>query len=219
MKSLLGRKVGMTQIFNENGNVQTVTVVECGPCVVLQRKTAEKDGYSAVQLGFLDQKHSNKPSLGRAKKVNREKAAKHVKEVLIPGTLQIEAGTILTPDRVFAVGEKISVTGKTIGKGFAGPIKRWGFKLGAASHGSKNHRVHGAMPASDRGGRIPKGSKSSGQLGTEQVTISGLSIVDIISEKNVVIVSGAIPGPKNGLVVLSNRKAEYDAGKLAAQSK
>jgi large subunit ribosomal protein L3 len=217
MKSVLGRKIGMTQIFDEKGDVHTVTVVDCAQCIVLQRKTKAKDGYSAIQLGLGEVKKATKAKLGHAKKAGLEKAKKFVREIRIPENLDINAGTVITPDKIFTIGEKISVTGTTIGKGFTGPIKRWNFTLGPSSHGSKNHRVHGAMPVTDRGGRVPKGSKSSGHYGVDQVTITGLSIVDIISDKQVILVSGAIPGPKNGLVVVSNRKAEYDAGKLAIQ--
>jgi large subunit ribosomal protein L3 len=215
MKSVLGKKIGMTQVFSENGTVTAVTVVECVPSVVLQRKTVEKDGYSAIQLGFVDKKRSNKAELGLAKKAGSEKGKKFVQEIKVPASLEAAVGAQLFVDKVFKIGDKISVTGDTIGKGFSGPHKRWNFSLGPDSHGSKNHRVHGAMPATDRGGRIPRGTKSSGQYGNEQVTIAGLKIIDIISDKHVVLVSGAIPGPKNGLVVISNRKAEYDAGTFA----
>jgi large subunit ribosomal protein L3 len=213
MKSILGKKIGMTQVFKENGTAETVTVVECGPCVVLQRKTKEKDGYSAIQLGFMDKKRSTKPELGLSKKLKLEKAKRYIKEVIVPGDLQIDAGNEITTN-VFSVGEAVSVTGTSIGKGFQGAIKRHRFTIGPKSHGSKNHRITGTQGAMDRGGRIPLGQKKPGHMGMDQVTISGLKIVDIITEQNVILVSGAIPGPKNGLVVVSNRKAEYDAGKI-----
>jgi large subunit ribosomal protein L3 len=218
MKSILGKKIGMTQIFSENGNAQAVTVVECGPCQVLQRKTTAQDGYSAIQLGFLDKKKSSKPEVGHAKKSGLEKAKKHLKEVIVSEDLQVEAGDIIST-AVFNVGEDISVTGTSIGKGFQGAIKRHRFTIGPKSHGSKNHRITGTQGAMDRGGRIPLGQKKPGHMGMDQVTISGLKIINIITEQNVILVSGAIPGPKNGLVVITNRQAEYDAGKFTKETK
>ncbi|MDR2428598.1 MAG: 50S ribosomal protein L3 [Candidatus Margulisbacteria bacterium] len=217
MKSLLGRKIGMTQIFTDDGRAQAVTAVECGPCVVLQaKKKTEKDGYAALKLGFLDLKKSGKADLGAAKKIGLEKAKKYIREVRVPETLDIPAGSVLNCD-IFAAGEKISVTGSSIGKGFQGAIKRHGFTIGPRSHGSKNNRITGSQRFMDRGGRIPCGAKMPGQMGNARVTIRGLKVVEVLSDKNVILVSGAIPGPKNGLVVVSNRHAEYDAGKIAVK--
>ena len=217
MKSLLGRKIGMTQIFTDDGRAQAVTAVECGPCVVLQAKRkTEKDNYSALKLGFLDLKKANKAGLSPAKKIDLDKAKKYVREVRVPDTLDIPAGSVLNCD-IFAAGEKISVTGTSIGKGFQGAIKRHGFTIGPRSHGSKNNRITGSQRFMDRGGRIPCGAKMPGQMGNARVTIRGLKVVEVLSDKNVILVSGAIPGPKNGLVVVSNRHAEYDAEKIAAK--
>jgi large subunit ribosomal protein L3 len=221
MKSLLGRKIGMTQIFTDDGRAQAVTAVECGPCVVLQAKKktkdqTNKDGYSALKLGFLEQKKANKADLGAAKKIGLDKAQRYIREVRVPDTLDIPAGSVLKCD-IFAAGEKVSVTGTSVGKGFQGAIKRHGFTIGPRSHGSKNNRITGSQRFMDRGGRIPCGAKMPGQMGNARVTIRGLKVVEVLSDKNVILVSGAIPGPKNGLVVVSNRHAEYDAGKIAVK--
>jgi len=217
MKSILGRKIGMTQVFGDDGLVQAVTVIECGPCVVLQaKKKSGKDGYSALKLGFLDQKKSDKASLGIAKKAGLEKAKRYVREIRIPDTLDIPAGSVLNAS-IFEAGEAVSVTGTSIGKGFQGAIKRHGFTIGPQSHGSKNNRITGSQRFVAKQGHIPSGAKMPGHMGLDRVTIRGLKIVEVLSDKNVILVSGAIPGPKNGLVVVSNRKAEYDAGKITAQ--
>ena len=203
MKAILGKKIGMTQIFKEDGTVVPVTVVECGPCIVLQRKTEKTDGYSAIQVGFGAKKkqNTNKPEQGIAKKANTEVVSRYVREFRVANDFAAEVGTYLKAD-MFAVGDKVSVTGTSIGKGFQGAIKRHGFTLGPQSHGSKNNRITGTQGAMDRGGRIPTGQKKPGHMGLDQVTISGLKIVEVMTDKNVVLISGAIPGPKNGLVVV-----------------
>jgi large subunit ribosomal protein L3 len=215
MKAILGKKIGMTQIFKDDGSAVAVTVVECGPCTVLQRKTIENDGYSAIQLGFGAKKARNaiKSEQGRAKKANTDVVARYVQEFRVPKDFAVEVGNVLTAN-IFEAGESVAVTGTTIGKGFQGAIKRHGFTIGPKSHGSKNHRITGTQGAMDRGGRIPTGQKKPGHMGMDQVTMRGLKIVEVLTDKNVVLISGAIPGPKNGLVVVSNRTAEYDASKL-----
>ncbi|MDR2430775.1 MAG: 50S ribosomal protein L3 [Candidatus Margulisbacteria bacterium] len=218
MKSILGRKIGMTQVFTDDGLAKAVTVIECGPCVVLQaKKKSGKDGYSALQLGFLDKKYARRPELGAAKKAGLGKAKKYVREVRVPDTLDLPAGSILNAS-IFEAGEAVSVTGTSIGKGFQGAIKRHKFTIGPRSHGSKNNRITGSQRFMDRGGRIPYGAKMPGRMGGERVTMRGLKIVEVLSDKNVILVSGAIPGPQNGLVVVSNRQAEYDAGKITAKN-
>ncbi|MDR1997344.1 MAG: 50S ribosomal protein L3 [Candidatus Margulisbacteria bacterium] len=217
MKSILGRKIGMTQVFTDDGLAQAVTVIECGPCVVLQaKKKTGKDGYAALKLGFLSRKNAVKAALGVAKKAGQEKAPQYIREVRVPDALDLPAGSVLNA-AIFAAGEEVAVTGTSIGKGFQGAIKRHRFTIGPRSHGSKNNRITGSQRFMDRGGRIPFGAKMPGHMGTERVTIRGLKVVEVLSDKNVILVSGAIPGPKNGLVVVSNRKAEYDAGKIAVK--
>ena len=143
MKSILGRKIGMTQVFTEDGLAQAVTVIECGPCVVLQaKKKSGKDGYSAIKLAFLDKKNASKAELGVAQKAGLAKAARYVREVRVPDTLDIPAGSVLGSS-IFAAGEAVSVTGTSIGKGFQGAIKRHRFTIGPRSHGSKNNRITG----------------------------------------------------------------------------
>lgn len=203
MKTILGKKIGMTQVFKEDGTAVAVTVVECGPCVVLQRKTEDKDGYSAIQVGFGAKKarNTNKSEQGRAKKANTEVVPQYVREIRVAKDYAAEVGSVLKAD-IFAAGDDVAVTGTTIGKGFQGAIKRHGFTLGPQSHGSKNNRITGTQGAMDRGGRIPTGQKKPGHMGLDQVTIRGLKIVEVLTDKNVVLISGAIPGPKNGLVVV-----------------
>ena len=155
MKTILGKKIGMTQVFKEDGTAVAVTVVECGPCVVLQRKTDEKDGYSAIQVGFGAKKarNTNKAEQGRAKKVNTEVVPQYVREIRVAKNVTAEVGSVLKAD-MFAAGDNVAVTGITIGKGFQGAIKRHGFTIGPKSHGSKNHRITGTQGAMDRGGLI-----------------------------------------------------------------
>jgi len=180
------------------------------------KKKSGKDGYSALQLGFLTKKNAVKAELGAVKKAGQEKASKYVREVRVPDALDIPAGSVLNAS-IFEAGEAVSVTGTSIGKGFQGAIKRHKFTIGPQSHGSKNNRITGSQRFMARGGRIPYGAKMPGHMGADRVTIRGLKIVEVLSDKNVILVSGAIPGPKNGLVVVSNRKAEYDAEKITAQ--
>ena len=210
MKAILGVKIGMTQVYQEDGATQVVTAVQCGPCTVLQCKTQEQDGYSALQLGFLERAKASKPRLGHMKASGLEKASRYIKEVRLESDSALKVGDSLAAD-IFEIGEDVWVTGTSIGKGFQGAIKRWNFSKGPQSHGSKNNRISGAMGAMDRGGMVPKGKKKAGHMGREQVTIRGLKIVDVLKAENVLLVSGAIPGPKNGLVVISNPKAEYAA--------
>lgn len=203
MKTILGKKIGMTQVFKEDGTAVAVTVVECGPCVVLQRKTEEKDGYSAIQVGFGAKKarNTNKAEKGIAKKANTEVVPRYVREIRVAKDYVADVGSVLKAD-MFAAGDAVAVTGTTIGKGFQGAIKRHGFTLGPQSHGSKNNRITGTQGAMDRGGRIPTGQKKPGHMGLDQVTMRGLKIIEVLTDKNVVLISGAIPGPKNGLVVV-----------------
>ncbi len=204
----------MTQIFLPDGNVQAITVVEAGPCVVLQRKTVERDGYSAIQLGFADKKEKNttKPEAGHVKKSGLKVAKRHIKEMRVPAELQVNEGSLITTD-VFAVNEVVKVTGKTMGRGFQGAIKRHGFASGPSSHGSKTHRYPGTLGAGTGKSNVLKGKKQPGHYGNETVTIANLKIVDILPEKNVILISGAIPGPKNSLVLIKNN-SEYDAAKI-----
>jgi len=205
VKAIIGKKVGMTQIFDDNGKVVPVTVIEAGPCVVVQKKTEENDGYNSVQLGFQDVKERKltKPQLGHIKKAGVP-ARKYLKEFRLEDTSSLNVGDELKAD-VFAEGDKIDVTGISRGKGFSGVIKRHGASRTATSHGGGPvHRHAGSMGAGSDPARIFKGKMGAGQMGTEQVTVQNLDVVKVDPELNMIAVRGAIPGPKGGVVYLKN---------------
>jgi len=199
MKGILGRKLGMTQVFTAEGNVIPVTVIEAGPCVVLQKKDLENDGYEAIQLGFSDKKenNANKPEAGHAKKANTA-PKRYVREIRGVDLASVEVGQELKAD-VFAEGEFVDVTGISKGKGFQGVIKRWGQSRGPMSHGSRYHRRPGSM-GSIQANRVPKGKRLPGHMGHETVTIQKLEVVKVDAERNVILVKGSVPGPKKGFV-------------------
>lgn len=203
-KGILGRKLGMTQVFSPEGLVVPVTVIEAGPCVVLQKKNVENDGYEAIQIGFEDKKEhrANKPELGHAKKANTA-AKRYIREIRGVNTEEFELGQELKAD-IFAEGEYVDVTATSKGKGFAGSIKRHGHARGPMSHGSKYHRGIGSMAVIRTANRIPKGKKMPGHMGHETVTIQNLQIVKVDAERNVILVKGSIPGPKNGYVKIKS---------------
>ena len=201
-KGIIGRKIGMTQIFDEVGNVIPVTVIEAGPCVVAQKKTVENDGYDAVQLGFMEVKEKH---LTKAEKGHFEKAGvaskKHLKEFRLDDCSALNVGDIIAAD-TFAAGDKVDITGMTKGRGYTGAIKRWNLHKLQATHGvGPIHRQSGSMGVIDPA-RIFKNKKMAGQYGNEQVTILNLKIVKIDPEKNIIAVKGAIPGAKNGIVFI-----------------
>ncbi|MBB6636493.1 50S ribosomal protein L3 [Cohnella thailandensis] len=195
MKGILGRKIGMTQVFAADGSVVPVTVVEATPNVVLQVKTAENDAYEAVQLGFADkrEKLSNKPAIGHAKKANTG-PKRFIRE--ISGSQGLEVGAEVKVD-VFAEGEFVDVTGVSKGKGTAGAIKRWGFQRGKMTHGSKYHRGNGSLATIRDANRVPKGKKMHGRLGSETITVQNLEIVKVDVERNVLLIKGSVPGARN----------------------
>ncbi|WP_223068774.1 50S ribosomal protein L3 [Paenibacillus caui] len=199
MKGILGRKLGMTQLFTAEGNVVPVTVIEAGPNVVLQKKDVENDGYEAVQLGFSDKKEksANKPEVGHAKKAGAT-PKRYVREIRGVDLAGYEVGQEVKAD-LFAEGEFVDVTGISKGKGFAGVIKRWGQSRGPMAHGSRYHRRPGSM-GSIQANRVPKGKRLPGHLGSETVTIQNLEVVKVDAERNVLLVKGSIPGPKNAFV-------------------
>ncbi|MCE5172605.1 50S ribosomal protein L3 [Paenibacillus profundus] len=199
MKGILGKKLGMTQIFTAEGNVVPVTVIEAGPCVVLQKKDVENDGYEAIQIGYADkkEKRSTKPEIGHAKKANAT-PKRYVKELRGVELSQYEVGQELKAD-IFAEGEFVDVTGISKGKGFAGVIKRWGQHRGPMTHGSRYHRGPGSM-GSIQANRVPKGKRLPGHMGTDTVTIQNLEVVKVDAERNIILVKGSIPGPKNSFV-------------------
>ena len=201
-KGIIGKKIGMTQIFDETGRVIPVTIVAAGPCVVAQKKTAEKDGYDAVQLGFADVKEKH---LTKAEKGHFDKAGvapkKYLKEFRLDDCSALNVGDIVSVD-TFAAGDMVDVTGTTKGHGYTGAIKRWNLHMLGATHGiGPIHRQSGSMGVIDPA-RIFKNKKMAGQYGNEQVTVLNLKVVKIDSEKNILAIKGAIPGAKNGIVFI-----------------
>jgi large subunit ribosomal protein L3 len=204
-KAIIGKKVGMTQIFDDNGKVVPVTVIEAGPCVVVQKKTDDKDGYMAVQIGFQDEKERKlgKPEVGHLKKAGVP-MKKHLKEFQLSGTAGMNVGDELKAD-VFAEGDKVDITGISKGKGYAGVIKRHNAHRTPTTHGGGPvHRHAGSMGSNTDPSRIFKGKIGAGQLGNEQVTVQNLDIVKVDAELNLIAVRGAIPGPKGGIVYIKN---------------
>ena len=201
MKGILGKKLGMTQIFTAEGIVVPVTVVEATPNVVTQIKTVEKDGYSAIQVGFEDAKEKslNKPQKGHLAAANVLK--KHLKEFRVDSVEEFTVGQEIKAD-LFAAGEIIDVTGISKGKGFQGPIKRHGQSRGPESHGSRYHRRPGSMGACSFPGRVFKNKKLAGHMGSVKVTVQNLEVVRIDAEKNLILVKGAIPGAKGSVVTI-----------------
>ncbi len=200
-KGMIGKKIGMTQIFDENGNVIPVTVIEVGPCVVAQKKTVENDGYNALQLGYKEvkAKHMTKAEIGHFEKAGVA-YKKHLKEFRLDDC-SANVGDVITVD-TFAVGEKVDVTGMTKGRGYTGAIKRWNLHMLGKTHGiGPIHRQSGSMGVIDPA-RIFKNKKMAGQYGNEQVTVLNLKIVKIDSEKNLIAIKGAIPGAKDGIVFI-----------------
>ena len=204
-KALIGKKIGMTQIFDEKGKVVPVTVVEAGPCVVSQVKTVETDGYNAIQMGFGDikPKHVTKPLQGHFKKADVA-PKKVLKEFRFDDCSAYELGQVIKAD-VFATGDKVDVTGKSKGKGYAGVIKRWNFGRLKETHGSGPVARHGgSMGACSSPSRVWKGKKMAGHLGAEKVTVQNLAVVKIDAEDNLIAIKGAIPGANGGYVVIKD---------------
>jgi large subunit ribosomal protein L3 len=201
---ILGTKLGMTQIFDDNGLAIPVTIIKAGPCVVTQIKTQDKDGYQAVQLGYLEisPKLLNKPRLGHLEKIGSI-PLKHLKEFTVPSLDGITLGTTISVDS-FKTGQNVSITGKTIGKGFSGTVKRHNFTRGPMTHGSKNHREPGSIGQGTTPGRVYPGKKMAGRLGGSQTTIKNLQIMHINAENNLIVVKGAIPGKIGNFLSISS---------------
>jgi large subunit ribosomal protein L3 len=205
MKGILGRKLGMTQVFDpESGQVTPVTVIEAGPCPVVQVKTVETDGYEAVQIAF-DEVAERKVSKGERGHLAKAGVAPHRHLVELRGQSELTVGETVTVE-AFAPGEKVKVSGVSIGKGFQGTIKRHNFKRGPVSHGSHNVRKPGSIGASATPSRVFKGQKMAGRMGGVRVTQPGLVVHDVDVERNLLLVKGAVPGPKSGLVEIREMK-------------
>ena len=204
-KAIIGKKVGMTQIFDATGKVIPVTVIEAGPCTVTQMKTVEKDGYASIQLGYADisDKKLTKPMKGHFAKAGVS-AKKYLKEFRIEDCSQYNVGDIVLAD-LFKEGDKVDVVGTSKGKGYAGVVKRWNARMQQHTHGvGPVHRSVGSMGANTDPSRVMPGKKMAGHLGAEQVTVQNLQIVKVDAESNMIAVKGAIPGPKGGVVYIKN---------------
>ena len=214
-KAILGRKLGMTQIFTEEGRVVPVTVVESGNNFVLRSKTVESDGYNAVQIGFGDikEKNVNKPLKGHFEKAG-VKAVRFIREMRLSAPSEYNVGDTIGVD-IFAAGDLVDVVGTSKGKGFAGGIKRHNFARGPMGHGSKSHREPGSTGAmiSGPGGRVLKGKKLPGRMGGERVTVQRLTVVRVDADRNLILIKGAIPGPKKGFVVIKDTVKPAKAAK------
>ncbi|HAV21806.1 MAG: 50S ribosomal protein L3 [Bacillota bacterium] len=200
-KGILGKKLGMTQIFTDDGHAIPVTVIEAGPCVVVQKKAMEKDGYYAIQLGFGDirERLVNKPDMGHFKR-HKVRPVRYLREFRASEDLPHEVGSEIKAD-IFSEGDLVDITGTSIGKGFAGAIKRWNFRRGPMSHGSMYHRRPGALGATGPA-RVLKGRKLPGRLGGERVTIQNLKVVKVDPERNLMLVKGSVPGRRGSLLII-----------------
>lgn len=200
---ILGRKLGMTRIFGDDGSIIPVTVIEAGPCPVTQVKTMEKDGYNAMQLGFdtIPERKVNKPAKGHLDKAARG-YFRVLREIRLDGPSAFEQGMDVTVD-IFAPGETVKVTGTSIGKGFAGVMKRWNFKGLKKTHGTeKAHRSGGSIGNNTEPGKVMKGKRMAGHMGARTVTVMGIEIVDVRPEQNLILVKGQVPGPRNCVVMV-----------------
>ncbi|MDT8440373.1 MAG: 50S ribosomal protein L3 [Desulfuromonadales bacterium] len=204
MQGILGKKVGMTQVFAADGRRVPVTVVEAGPCTVVQKKTEAVDGYTALQVGFGVKKshRTNRPMMGHFKAADRGAFA-HLREIATGNVDDYQVGDQIACADIFKVGDIIDVSGTSKGKGFQGVIKRWGFSGGRASHGSKFHRAPGAIGCSAWPSRVFKGKKMAGQLGNKRITVQNLEVVEVRPDKNLLLIKGAIPGANQSVVLIS----------------
>jgi large subunit ribosomal protein L3 len=218
VEGLIGKKIGMTQQFDDLGNAIPVTIIQVGPCTVIQRRTKEKDGYSALQLGFVEEKSRKKPN--KAQEGHFKKAevppTKVLREFQYHAKDEVKEGDQFFVD-IFQVGEKVDVIGTSKGKGFAGVIKRWGFHGGKASHGSMLHRAPGSIGSSADPSRVMKGTKLPGQMGDERVTVKNLSVIETDKEQNLLVVKGAVPGAKGGYLLI--KKTNFHAESTGEEKK
>jgi large subunit ribosomal protein L3 len=203
-KGLIGKKLGMTQIFDEEGRRIPVTVVEAGPCVVIQKKTVAKDGYNAIQVGFAasDAARAERPLVGHCKTAGQG-TFRHLRELRVEDVDLYSVGDTLKAD-MFAAGDIVDITGTSIGKGYQGVVKRWGFKGGRSTHGSRFHRAPGSIGCSATPARVFKNKKMPGQMGNERVTIQRLKVARVDASENLLLIKGAIPGSENGLVLIKD---------------
>jgi large subunit ribosomal protein L3 len=202
-KAILGKKLGMTQIFNDTGEAVPVTVIEAGPCLVVQKKTVEKDGYNALKVGYEDikERRLNRPQQGQFKK-NQLQFKRFLREFKLQDIEKYNVGDEIKVD-IFQPGDMVDITGTSKGKGFAGGIKRWNFRRGPMSHGSHFHRRTGSSGAAGAG-RVFKGTKKPGHLGAEKVTVQNLQVIKVDVDRNLLLIKGSVPGPKKTLLFIKN---------------
>lgn len=203
IKAIIGKKLGMTQVFAIDGKRIPVTVVEAGPCTVVQKKLEQTDGYNALQLGFGPKKaqRTNKPEMGHFKAAGKGSFS-CLREVQADNIDDYSVGDEITCESLFNAGDKIDVSGTSKGKGFQGVVKRWGFSGGRSTHGSKFHRRAGAIGASAWPAKVFKGKKMAGQMGNEKKTVQNLEVIEVRPDQNIILIKGAIPGSRNSLVVI-----------------
>lgn len=204
-KYMIGKKLGMTQIFTDDGLVIPVSVIEAGPVTVVQKKTTQNDGYNALKVGFSDvsEKRASKPLKGQFSKI-KVSTKKYLKEFRMDDIEKYETGQEIKVGDMFAAGDKVDVSGTSKGKGFQGTIKRYGQKGGKDTHGSMYHRRPGSMSANTSPARVFKGKKLPGHMGLDKVTVQNLDVVRVDNEKNLLLIKGAVPGPKGGLLMVQN---------------
>lgn len=209
--SFLARKLRQTQYFDTAGRRLPVTILEAGPCPVVQIKNIDHDGYTSIQLGFGTRKNTKNPQIGHAKKARLDKTPRFLREFRVSEVPSVEVGTVITVDQVFAPGDEIAVTGVSKGKGFAGVVKRHHFRGGPATHGqSDRERAPGSVGGTTTPGRVYKGKRMAGRMGTDTVTVKGLKVMVVDAEKNLLTISGLVPGAANGLILI-NRLSELQA--------
>mgnify|MGYP000845557515 CR=1 FL=1 len=204
-KGILGKKLGMTQIFDENGSAIPVTVIKAGPCTVIQKKTIETDGYEAIKVGFEDkpEKKMSKPERGVFEKL-KISGKRYLRELRLENCGSFEVGQVIKAEDMFQPGEKVDITGISKGKGFQSTIKRFGQKGGKETHGSMYHRRPGSMGSNTDPGRVFKGKKLPGHMGNVRVTVQNLDVVKVDAERGVILVKGSVPGPKGGLLIIKD---------------
>jgi large subunit ribosomal protein L3 len=218
VEGIIGKKIGMSQTFDERGAVIPVTVIQAGPCAVIQKKTTEKDGYTAVQLGFVEEtpvRKPTRPALGHFK-ASEVPPTRLLREFRFDETTEIKPGDRFHVD-IFQAGEQVHITGTSKGKGFAGVVKRWGFHGGRMTHGSMFHRAPGSIGASAYPSRVAKGKKMPGRLGGRRATVCNLLVVETNKEQNLLVVKGAVPGAKGGYLLI--KKAVFESRPQAEKAK
>ena len=203
VKKLFGKKLGMTRYFLDEGACVPVTIVQLEPCVVVQKKTSEKDGYEAIQVGFKErkEKHFNKPIQGHLKAAG-DRFFSFLREIRVEDTSGFELGQEIQSD-IFQIGDQVKISGKSKGRGFSGVMKRWGFGGGRKTHGSRSHRVPGSIGQSATPGKVYKGKKMPGQMGFERVAVKNIKILDIRPDENVIALKGSIPGSINSIIEIT----------------